>query len=67
MQCFFFLFFLVSTSAVGSQLSPYLSIDPSYLQNQPEFISLEGARPRRGRFEMAFSQIGGELITDNYS
>uniref|UniRef100_A0A2P2HXC3 Import inner membrane translocase subunit Tim23-like n=1 Tax=Hirondellea gigas TaxID=1518452 RepID=A0A2P2HXC3_9CRUS len=52
----------LTSNATTSQLSPYLSIDPSYLQNQPEFISLEGARPKRGRFELAFSQIGGLVM-----
>ncbi|XP_047489805.1 mitochondrial import inner membrane translocase subunit Tim23-like [Penaeus chinensis] len=43
-----------------SQLSPYLNFDPAYLQTtQPEFIALEGASQKRGRFELAFSQIGG--------
>lgn len=43
-----------------SQLSPYLNFDPAYLQtSQPEFIALEGASQKRGRFELAFSQIGG--------
>lgn len=52
----------LSSNAVTSQLSPYLSVDPSYLQNQPEFITLEGAQQRRGRFELAFSQIGGLVM-----
>lgn len=43
-----------------SQLSPYLNFDPSVLQQtQPEYFSLEGASQKRGRFELAFSQIGG--------
>nr|SVE76681.1 EOG090X0ESA [Daphnia longispina] len=41
-------------------LSPYLNFDPSYLQSsQPEFIFPEGASRHRGRFELAFSTIGG--------
>lgn len=45
-----------------SQLSPYLNFDPAYLQtSQPEFIALEGASQKRGRFELAFSQIGGKM------
>lgn len=45
-----------------SQLSPYLNFDPAYLQTtQPEFIALEGASQKRGRFELAFSQIGGKM------
>ncbi|XP_066944696.1 mitochondrial import inner membrane translocase subunit Tim23 [Macrobrachium rosenbergii] len=52
------------TSSPGmSQLSPYLNFDPAYLQtSQPEFISLEGASQKRGRFELAFSQIGGMCL-----
>jgi len=43
-----------------SQLSPYLNFDPNYLQTtQPEYFTLEGASQKRGRFELAFSQIGG--------
>lgn len=46
-----------------SQLSPYLNFDPAYLQTtQPEFIALEGASQKRGRFELAFSQIGGSCL-----
>ncbi|XP_050702939.1 mitochondrial import inner membrane translocase subunit Tim23-like [Eriocheir sinensis] len=46
-----------------SQLSPYLNFDPSYLQtSQPEFIALEGQPQKRGRFELAFSQIGGSCL-----
>lgn len=41
-------------------LSPYLNFEPSYLQTtQPEFIFPEGARHQRGRFELAFTTIGG--------
>ncbi|KAF2360930.1 Mitochondrial inner membrane translocase subunit Tim17/Tim22/Tim23/peroxisomal protein PMP24 [Trinorchestia longiramus] len=52
----------LTSTPTSSQLSPYLSVDPSYLQNQPEFIPLEGAQPRRGRFELAFSQIGSLVM-----
>ncbi|GAB6028551.1 hypothetical protein CHUAL_002694 [Chamberlinius hualienensis] len=45
-----------------SSLSPYLNVDPSFL-NGPEFIFPEGASRHRGRFELAFSQIGGSVIT----
>ncbi|KAG0717110.1 Mitochondrial import inner membrane translocase subunit Tim23 [Chionoecetes opilio] len=46
-----------------SQLSPYLNFDPGYLQaTQPEFIALEGQPQTRGRFELAFSQIGGSCV-----
>ena len=44
-------------------LSPYLNFDPSYLQtSQPEFIFPEGASRQRGRFELAFSTIGGSCM-----
>lgn len=40
-------------------LSPYLNYDPRYLNiSQPEFIFPEGASKQRGRFELAFVQIG---------
>ncbi|XP_055387073.1 mitochondrial import inner membrane translocase subunit Tim23 [Condylostylus longicornis] len=40
-------------------LSPYLNYDTRFLQQaQPEFIFPEGASRQRGRFELAFSQIG---------
>ena len=44
-------------------LSPYLNVDPTYIgRGQPEFIFPEGASHRRGRFELAFSQIGGSVM-----
>nr|QBH72749.1 hypothetical protein [Thermobia domestica] len=44
-------------------LSPYLNFDPAYLQqSQPEFIFPDGAARQRGRFELAFSQIGGSCM-----
>lgn len=50
-------------SPVLSQLSPYLNYDPVYLPpSQPEFIFPEGAVKQRGRFELAFSQIGAACI-----
>nr|QBH72745.1 hypothetical protein [Liposcelis bostrychophila] len=46
-----------------AQLSPYLNFDPGYLPpNQPEFIFLEGGSKQRGRFELAFSQIGASCM-----
>lgn len=43
--------------------SPYLNYDPRYFQNaQPEFIFPEGASKQRGRFELAFSQIGSSVM-----
>uniref|UniRef100_T1E2E6 Putative mitochondrial import inner membrane translocase subunit tim23 n=1 Tax=Psorophora albipes TaxID=869069 RepID=T1E2E6_9DIPT len=43
-------------------LSPYLNYDARYLQSQPEFIFPEGASKQRGRFELAFSQIGSSAM-----
>lgn len=61
--CFFFHFCLLVTSQHGANsLSPYLNFDPSYLPtSQPEFIFPEGA-VKRGRFELAFSQIGSACM-----
>ncbi|XP_015430777.1 PREDICTED: mitochondrial import inner membrane translocase subunit Tim23 isoform X2 [Dufourea novaeangliae] len=44
-------------------LSPYLNFDTAYLPpSQPEYIFPEGAAKQRGRFELAFSQIGAACI-----
>lgn len=55
-----------SSPALPSQqiqpLSPYLNYDARYLQTQPEFIFPEGASKQRGRFELAFSQIGSSAM-----
>ncbi|KAL0271685.1 UNVERIFIED_CONTAM: hypothetical protein PYX00_008700 [Menopon gallinae] len=41
------------------KLSPYLNFDPDYIpKSQPEFIFLDNTTHVRGRFELAFSQIG---------
>lgn len=52
------------TSQKGlAPLSPYLNFDPAYIPvHQPEFIFPEGAVKQRGRFELAFSQIGAACI-----
>lgn len=43
--------------------SPYLNFDPGYVpQVQPEFIFLDGGSKQRGRFELAFGQIGGSCM-----
>ncbi|KAM8715756.1 hypothetical protein ACLKA7_002752 [Drosophila subpalustris] len=43
--------------------SPYLNYDSRFLrQAQPEFIFPEGANKQRGRFELAFSQIGTSVM-----
>lgn len=45
-------------------ISPYLNVDPAYLsQGGPEWIFPEGSSRQRGRFELAFSQIGGAVMT----
>ncbi|KAG8185713.1 hypothetical protein JTE90_000702 [Oedothorax gibbosus] len=44
-------------------LSPYLNVDPAYLnQDGPQWIFPEGASRQRGRFELAFGQIGGAVM-----
>lgn len=44
-------------------LSPYLNFDPAYLPvSQPEYILPEGGTNQRGRFELAFCQIGAACI-----
>ncbi|XP_015783662.1 mitochondrial import inner membrane translocase subunit Tim23 [Tetranychus urticae] len=46
--------------------SPYLNLDPKILlgnQESADYIYLDGGnRPSRGRFELAFSQIGGSVM-----
>uniref|UniRef100_A0A8C8TWG8 Mitochondrial import inner membrane translocase subunit TIM23 n=1 Tax=Peromyscus maniculatus bairdii TaxID=230844 RepID=A0A8C8TWG8_PERMB len=45
-------------------LSPYLNVDPCYLvQDTDEFILPTGTNKTRGRFELAFSTIGGYCVT----
>lgn len=40
-----------------------MNYDPAYFQaTQPEYIFPEGAAKQRGRFELAFSQIGAACI-----
>ncbi|KAJ8943597.1 hypothetical protein NQ318_006599 [Aromia moschata] len=56
-----------SSSGIAGNLrpfsSPYLNFDPGYIpQTQPEFIFLDGASKQRGRFELAFGQIGGSCM-----
>ncbi|XP_054724449.1 mitochondrial import inner membrane translocase subunit Tim23-like [Uloborus diversus] len=51
-----------SNSGVQS-ISPYLNVDPAFLNQSPEWIFPEGASRLRGRFELAFSQIGGAIMT----
>jgi len=53
------------TSSPNTILSPYLNFDPAYLNpagGDSQFILPEGASHRRGRFELAFSQIGGSVF-----
>ncbi|XP_071050140.1 mitochondrial import inner membrane translocase subunit Tim23 isoform X2 [Onthophagus taurus] len=43
--------------------SPYLNYDPVYMpQSQPEYIFLDGNSKQRGRFELAFGQIGASCM-----
>lgn len=52
-----------STATFRPFSSPYLNYDPGYIpQAQPEFIFLDGASKQRGRFELAFGQIGGSCM-----
>lgn len=54
---------IVSPPQGLASLSPYLNFDPAYLPpSQPEYIFPEGAAKQRGRFELAFSQIGAACI-----
>ncbi|XP_017073291.1 mitochondrial import inner membrane translocase subunit Tim23 [Drosophila eugracilis] len=52
----------VATTFRRASVSPYLNYDSRYLQTQPEFIFPEGANKQRGRFELAFSQIGTSVM-----
>ncbi|XP_016968732.1 mitochondrial import inner membrane translocase subunit Tim23 isoform X1 [Drosophila biarmipes] len=53
----------VSKTYSSAPVSPYLNYDSRYLlQAQPEFIFPEGANKQRGRFELAFSQIGTSVM-----
>jgi import inner membrane translocase subunit TIM23 len=56
--------FAVTANPNLAPLSPYLNFDPAYISpgGQPEFIFPEGASHKRGRFELAFSQIGGSVM-----
>ncbi|XP_013101288.1 mitochondrial import inner membrane translocase subunit Tim23 isoform X1 [Stomoxys calcitrans] len=52
-----------ASTTFGAPISPYLNYDPRFLQQaQPEFIFPEGATKQRGRFELAFSQIGSSVM-----
>ena len=53
---------LVFPGAIPALSSPYLNIDPSVFQEGPQYIFPEGASKQRGRFELAFSQIGGSVM-----
>lgn len=56
----------VFPGAIPALSSPYLNIDPSALQEAPQYIFPEGASKQRGRFELAFSQIGGSVMLGWY-
>ncbi|XP_076075639.1 mitochondrial import inner membrane translocase subunit Tim23-like [Mytilus galloprovincialis] len=53
----------VTSGPAGSIMSPYMNFDPKYLPTKDDgFIFPEGAGRQRGRFEMAFAQIGGSIF-----
>jgi len=55
----------VPLTSGGGVVSPYLNFDPALINptNQDSFIFPEGIGSRqRGRFELAFSQIGGSVL-----
>lgn len=55
----------VPLTSGGGLVSPYLNFDPALINptNQDAFIFPEGIGSRqRGRFELAFSQIGGSVL-----
>ncbi|XP_077999377.1 mitochondrial import inner membrane translocase subunit Tim23-like [Glandiceps talaboti] len=52
----------VPVTAGPSSFSPYLNIDPRFINQGSEFILPEGQKQKRGRFELAFSQIGGSVM-----
>lgn len=54
---------LTNSLGLNTHLSPYLNYDARLLQQaKPEFIFPEGANKQRGRFELAFSQIGTSVM-----
>lgn len=58
--CFLLLFISATAQPGLAPLSPYLNFDPAYFPiSQPEFVFPEGFANQRGRFELAFTQIGG--------
>jgi hypothetical protein len=57
----------LGTSGMGSLASPYLDFDPKIINpgaNEAQWIFPDGSinKPTRGRFELAFSQIGGSVM-----
>jgi len=55
----------VPLTSGGGVVSPYLNFDPALINptNQDSFIFPDGMGSRqRGRFELAFSQIGGSVL-----
>lgn len=62
-EIIFVLILSAPSRAAPALSSPYLNYDPRYMQRaQPEFIFPEGASKQRGRFELAFSQIGSRFL-----
>ncbi|XP_070543969.1 mitochondrial import inner membrane translocase subunit Tim23-like [Ptychodera flava] len=52
----------VPVTAGANTFSPYLNIDPRFINEGSEFILPEGQKHKRGRFELAFSHIGGSVM-----
>ena len=67
MEAPFSLFGGGALAGAGQIQSPYLQFDPTLVspqQSQSEFIFPDGAsRHSRGRFELAFSQIGSSVMS----
>ncbi|XP_013420405.1 mitochondrial import inner membrane translocase subunit Tim23 [Lingula anatina] len=52
----------VPSSPGGPSYPQYFNLDPSYMTPGSEFIVPEGAQQTRGRFELAFLQIGSSVM-----
>ena len=61
-----YLFVVSNCCHVVAQYFLLRTIHSFWTQNGPEFIFPEGASRHRGRFEFAFSQIGGSVMTGIY-
>ncbi|OAF64383.1 hypothetical protein A3Q56_07904, partial [Intoshia linei] len=53
-----------SNSRDRNSLSSYYNIDPALLQNSsPQFLIPDSNTSKHARFDMAFGQIGGAIMT----